>query len=144
MNTYSPWDELAARQDLELRWRELHGRVGRYQHHLRRITLDPRMPRRQIRAVLCHELRHADAGDEHTACDRTNLRQEQQADRRAAFMLIDIRDLARAMVLHDCHHSAVAVELNVSDRLLGVRINHLHPTETHWINGQLYGAHGGR
>lgn len=139
MNTYSPWDELAAHgEGLELHWQALRGRVGQYQHHLRRITLDPRMPRRQIRSVLCHELRHAAAGDTNTECDRTNLRQEQQADRRAAFMLIDVRDLARAMVVHDCHHSAVAVELHVSDRLLGVRLNHLHPTEEHWIRGQLF------
>lgn len=138
MNTYSPWDELAARRDIELHWREMHDRVGQYQHDLRRITLDPRMPRRQIRSVLCHELQHAEAGDEHTVCERANLRQEQHADRRAAFKMIDVRDLARAMVLHDCHHSAVAVELHVSDRLLGVRLDHLHPSERHWISGQLY------
>lgn len=137
LNAYSPWDELVARPDLELRWREMHDRVGQYEHGLRRITLDPRMPRRQIRSVLCHELRHAEAGDEHTACTRTNLRQEQAADQRAARMLVDVRDLARAMVIHDCHHSAVAVELHVSDRLLGVRLDHLHPSERHWISSQL-------
>lgn len=138
LNTYSPWDELTAHADLDLHWREMHDRVGQYEHGLRRITLDPRMPRRQIRSVLCHELRHAEAGDEHTACSRTNLRQEQAADQRAARLLVDVRDLARAMVLHDCHHSAVAVELRVSDRLLGVRLEHLHPSERHWINGQLF------
>lgn len=144
MNTYSPWDELAAHGDaLDLHWQPLRGRGGQYQHHLRRITLDPRMPRRQIRAVLCHELRHAEAGDEHTACDRTNLRQEQVADQRAARLLIDVRDMARAMVVHDCHHSAVAVELRVSDRLLGVRLDHLHPSERHWINSQLFDVTGG-
>lgn len=137
LNTYSPWDELVSRPDLELRWREMHDRVGQYEHGLRRITLDPRMPRRQIRSVLCHELRHAEAGDEHTVCTRTNLRQEQAADQHAARMLVDVRDLARAMVIHDCHHSAVAVELHVSDRLLGVRLDHLHPSERHWINSQL-------
>lgn len=142
LNTYSPWDELAAHGNaLELDWRHLRGRVGQYQHDLRRITLDPRMPRRQIRSVLCHELRHAAAGDEHTSCDRTNLRQEQAADQRAARLLIDVRDLARAMVVHECHHSAVAVELHVSDRLLGVRLDHLHPSERHWISGQLGELH---
>lgn len=138
LNTYSPWDELVARSDLELDWREMPDRVGQYQHHLRRITLDPRMPKRQRRSVLCHELRHAEAGDEHTTCDRTNLRQEQHADQRAARMMIDVRDLARAMIVHACHHSAVAVELHVSDRLLGVRLDHLHPSERHWISSQLY------
>jgi Zn-dependent peptidase ImmA (M78 family) len=139
LNTYSPWDELAARAEIELCWREMHDRVGQYEHGLRRITLDPRMPKRQRRSVLCHELRHAEAGDTHTVCDRANLRQEQAADRRAAFMMIDARDLARALVLHDCHHSAVAVELHVSDHLLDVRLSHLHPVESHWISGQLQG-----
>lgn len=139
LNTYSPWDELASYgRRLDLRWHPLAARAGQYEHHLRRITLDPRMPRRQIRSVLCHELRHAEAGDEHTACDRANLRQEQAADQRAARMMVDVRDLARAMVLHDCHHSAVAVELRVSDRLLGVRLDHLHPSERHWLGGQLH------
>lgn len=138
MNTYSPWDELVAQSDLELRWREMHDRVGQYEHSLRRITLDPRMPKRQRRSVLCHELRHAEAGDTHTTCDRTNLRQEQAADQRAARLMVDVRDLARAMVVHDCHHSAVAVELHVSDRLLGVRLQHLHPSERHWISGQFH------
>lgn len=117
-------------------------RVGQYEHHLRRITLDPRMPRRQIRSVLCHELRHADAADEHTDCERTNLRQEQVADRQAARLLIDARDLARALVIHECHQSAVAVELRVSDRLLGVRLDHLHPSERHWIDRQLHNLAG--
>lgn len=143
MNTYSPWDELTALPDLELHWREMHDRVGQYQHNLRRITLDPRMPRRQIRAVLCHELRHAEAGDTHTSCGRANLRQEQYADQRASRLLIDVRDLTRAMIIHECHHSAVAVELRVSDRILGVRLDHLHPSERHFINGQLFDATGG-
>lgn len=137
LNTYSPWDELAAREDIELAWKQMCGRVGEYQHHLRRITLDPRMPKRQVRSVLCHELRHAEAGDVHTACERANVRQEQAADRRAARLMIDARDLARAMIVHDCHHSAVAVELRVSDRLLAVRLEHLHPSERHWISSQL-------
>ncbi len=138
INTYSPWSELAARPDLDLQWREMRDRVGQYQHHLRRITLDPRMPRRQVRSVLCHELRHAEAGDTHTVCDRTNLRQEQAADQRAARLMVDMHDLARAMVVHECHRSAVAVELHVSDRLLGVRLDHLHPSEHHWIGGQVH------
>lgn len=137
MNTYSAWHELATRSDIDLRWQKMADRVGQYEHHLRRITLDPRMPRRQMRSVLCHELRHAEAGDEHTICGRTNLRQEQSADQRAARLLVDVRDLAKAMIIHECHHSAVAVELRVSDRLLGVRLDHLHPSEHHWINGQL-------
>lgn len=138
VNPYSPWADLAGRPDLTLEWRELVGRVGEYLHAERLIRLDPRMPRRQARAVLAHELRHADAGDTHTMCARVNLRQEQRADREAARLLIDVRDLGEAMAHHgQAHRSAIAVELRVSDRLLGVRLAGLHPSERHYLTRRL-------
>ncbi|HXH77279.1 ImmA/IrrE family metallo-endopeptidase [Nocardioides sp.] len=141
-NTYSPWGELALRADLSLEWGHLVGRMGEYLHHERTIRLDARMPRRQARAVLAHELQHAAAGDEVTHCDRTNLRQEQRADRLAARLLIDVRDLGDAMMLHARHHSATAVELRVSDRLLAVRLDDLHPSERGYLRGRLEDGHG--
>ena len=136
-SAYSPWADLAARPDLTLVWQPMVGRVGEYVHALRLIRLDPRMPRRQARAVLAHELRHADAADTLTQCAHVNLRQEQRADRTAARLLIDVHQLADAMVLHDRRHSAVAVELHVSDRLLGVRLDHLHPSERAFLTRRL-------
>jgi Zn-dependent peptidase ImmA (M78 family) len=139
INTYSPWGELSSLPDLRLEWRELVGRLGEYVHAERCITLDPRMPRRQQRSVLCHELRHAERGDYLTICDRVNLRQEQRADREAARLLIDVRDLARALVIHDQHQSAAAVELRVSDAMLDVRLAHLHPVERHFLRREVGG-----
>ena len=140
-NTYSPWAELAATPDLVLEWEPMHGRVGEYVHAHRLIRLDPRMPRRQARAVLCHELRHAEFGHTSTTCGRVNLRQEQYADQEAARLLIDVRDLADAMVLHGQHISATAVELRVSDRLLRVRLHRLHPSERHYLTRRLAQPH---
>lgn len=129
-NTYSPWGDLASRPHLELVWDHMgEGLLGLYDHLRQRITLDPRMPRRQIRSVLAHELVHAEQADHQTECQRVNLRQEQMADRKAARRLVDIRDLGDAMVACDNHLSAMAVELRVSDALLRVRRDHLNQTE---------------
>jgi Zn-dependent peptidase ImmA (M78 family) len=137
VNAYSPWGELAGLTEVTLEWRALAGRLGQYVHRTRTITLDPRMPRRQQRSVLCHELRHATAGDVRTLCDRVNLRQEQRADQDAARLLIHLDDLARALAVHDEHLSAAAVELRVSDAMLRVRLQHLHPSERHYLTRRL-------
>ena len=137
MSTYSPWADLSARPDLTLEWAPLVGRLGEYVHGRRLIRLRRDLPRRVMRSVLAHELRHADAGDVLTANVRANLRQEQRADREAARLLIDVRDLGEALALHDWHRSAAAVELRVSDHLLGVRMGNLHPAERHYLRRRL-------
>lgn len=136
--TYSPWAELAEHPWLTLEWRILRrGRVGQYLHETKTITLDPRMPRRQARSVLAHELEHAFAGDACTPLVHVNLRQEQRADTNAARKLIVLEDLAEALTIHDHHVSAAAVELRVSDAMLKVRLRNLHPSERHWLTRRL-------
>lgn len=133
-NTYSPWGELAGKPHIEMR-REApqNGRLGEYVHHEQLIRLHPAMPRRQLRSVLCHELRHQEVGDVPTDCIRTTLKQEFLADTRAARLLIDHRDLADAMVMHDQHRSAVAVELRVSIDMVNVRLKHLWKREWDYL-----------
>ena len=137
MSTYSPWADLTARPDITLEWAPLVGRLGEYVHRHRLIRLRRDLPRRVMRSVLAHELRHADAGDVRTSCERVNLRQEQRADREAARLLIDVRDLGEALALHGGHRSAAAVELRVSDHLLGVRLAALHPAERHFLRRRM-------
>ena len=132
-NAYSPWAELAALPHLELRReRPASGTLGQYMHHKSMILLHPDMPRRQARSVLCHELRHAEAGD-----TGFSLRQEFLADTRAARLLVDHRDLADAMVLHDQHRSAVAVELGVSLDVVQTRLKHLWRREWQYLRRRL-------
>lgn len=132
-NTYSPWRELASLPHIELR-REppARGALGEYVHHQRIIRLHPAMSRRQARSVLCHELRHAEAGDE-----GFSLRQEYLADTRAARLLVDVRDLADAMTAHDQHRSAVAVELGVSVDVVNVRLKHLWRREWEYLRRRI-------
>jgi Zn-dependent peptidase ImmA (M78 family) len=137
INTYSPWGELAARPHLELEWSDLGARLGEYVHAEQLIRLNPRLRRHQARSILCHELRHADAADHLTACDRTNLRQEQRADREAARLLVDVRDLGDAIAISGEHHGALASALRVSQHIVRTRLAHLHPSELHYLRRRL-------
>ena len=137
-NTYSPWEELASLPHIELRREPIAGgRLGEYVHHLSLIRLDPTMPRRQARSVLCHELRHHEYSDQHTFCDQVNRWQEIRADAEAARLLIDVRDLADALLVHQQHLPAVAIALRVSIDMLEVRLKRLHPSERHLITRRL-------
>lgn len=132
-NRYSPWAELTA-TDLELEWQSLPGRrLGEYHRASGLILLDPAMPRRQARSVLCHELRHHQFGDVGAPCVHENRKQEMRADKAAARLLIDLDDLGDAIVTHDHHQGAVAVELRVSGIMLATRLRHLDDDEVHYL-----------
>lgn len=113
------------------------GRLGEYIHHLSLIRLDPTMPRRQERSVLCHELRHVVHEDVTTACGSTNRRQERRADAEASRLLIDVEDLADALLIHSQDLRATAVALRVSFHMVETRIKRLHPSERHLITRRL-------
>ncbi len=142
-NTYSPWDELAALPHIELRRESpMCGRLGEYVlgagcHGGGLIRLEPSMPRRQMRSVLCHELRHHEFGDVGSACGKATARQERRADSSAARLLVNIHDLADAMVIHARHPSAVAVELRVSVDVVHARVEHLHPAERAYLRRRM-------
>lgn len=137
MTHYSPWADLAARPGLTLEWADLHDRLGEYLHDLQLIRLRRGMLRRQARCVLAHELRHHDTGDVPTGSAILDARQERRADREAARLLIDLRDLGDALVLHDCHLGAVAVELHVSRAAVENRLRYLHPAERGYLTRRL-------
>lgn len=138
INQYSPWAELASLPHLKLlREPPGDGLLGDYDDRSGVIRLDPRMPRRQARSVLCHEIRHHEAADVATDCVRTTLRQEFLADTRAARLLVDCRDLADAMIIHDQVQSAVSVELGVSLDVVQVRLKHLWRLEWDYLRRRL-------
>lgn len=141
-NTYSPWAELS-QLDLELAWGPLPPRrLGEYYRDRGLIVLNPAMPRRQARSVLCHELRHHEFGDTGVHCSTTERRQELRADKAASRLLIDVHDLADAVVLHDHHQGGVAVELRVSMSMLATRLRYLHPSEVHYLRRRCAGLEG--
>lgn len=137
---YSAWGHLASLPEIRLEWRPLVGRVGQYLHATKTITLDPRMCRRQARSVLAHELAHFEAADVFTHCANLERKQERSANSVAARRLILLEPLGDALVLHEQHLSAAAVELRVSDALLRHRLTYLHPSERHWLTRRLEGV----
>lgn len=140
-NEYSPWQELASLPHLELRWESIgFGRVGEYIHHLSLIRLDPEMPRRQARSVLCHELRHAEFSDLGTTCASLARWQEVRADANAARLLVDINDLADVLYVHNSDLRAAAIALRVSVSILDVRLKRLHPAERGLLRRRLEDA----
>lgn len=136
-NKYSPWGELADLPHITIEWRQMIGKLGEYVHDRSVILLDPRMKRHQRRSVLCHELRHAIAGDEPVECEIAHRRRELRTDRAAARLLIDLHDLGDALALHDGHAGAVAQELDVALDVVWCRINALHPSERHYLARRL-------
>lgn len=125
--TYSPFQALADMPHIVLVWERLVGHVGEYRHHNRTIALDPRMHRRQRRAVLAHELIHAERGD-----DGTHVKQEAHADKEAARRLVDIHQLGDALRWSENLHE-VAVQLSVNVATVETRLAHLHPSERHFL-----------
>ncbi|WP_087138658.1 ImmA/IrrE family metallo-endopeptidase [Mycetocola reblochoni] len=95
--------------------------LGYYEHAQARIWYSLDLTRAERRVVVAHELGHARYG--HT-CD--SPREERQADRFAAQLLIRPRDYEQAeRVSADAH--AIAEELNVTPRLVEVyRVHCLH------------------
>lgn len=119
--TASPWDALP--EDVILTDAPIAER-GRYYHRLKTIVLRRGMRLVEQRSVLWHELIHAERGDE--ACDERT--ETNRIEREAARRAIDVFELADAMRWSD-QLAEVADELKVTEDLLRVRLDHLHPAE---------------
>lgn len=85
----------------------------------------------QERCVLAHELEHVLAGDLDCGDRMSSIRQEHRADREAARKLVAISDLASVAQWTDDLHTAAA-ELQVTERLLEVRLNDLRGEGWPW------------
>ncbi|MGW6009655.1 ImmA/IrrE family metallo-endopeptidase [Streptomyces sp. NPDC055210] len=89
-----------------------------------RIVIASGLSAVQERCVLAHELEHALADDAECSTPLARIRQERRADLEASRKLIAISDLAEVAQWAGDPHAA-AVELNVTERLLRVRLNDL-------------------
>lgn len=85
----------------------------------------------QERCVLAHELEHVLADDVDCGDRVASLRQERRADREAARKLIAISDLAEVAQWAPDTQTAAA-ELQVTERLLEVRLNDLRGEGWPW------------
>ncbi len=131
----NPWEALRERVDLLLVRAPIAGR-GRYYHERRCIVIDSRLGLAEQRAVLHHELVHAERGDTPCCTPELEARQEASCEQEAARRAISLECLADAMLWARCPAEA-ADELRVDEALLGVRLLHLHPSERAYIMRRL-------
>ncbi|MEI4273893.1 ImmA/IrrE family metallo-endopeptidase [Klenkia sp. LSe6-5] len=135
---YDPWQDAESRADLDVVIDpDLPARRGDawWVPMLRAIAIRADLHPTHERCVLAHELVHVDDDDRQLAGrgpDGTRLgrRQEQRADRTAARRLIRIRDLVAAVTTHPTDPAAVAHELDVTQHMLRVRLEHLQRAES--------------
>jgi Zn-dependent peptidase ImmA (M78 family) len=88
----------------------------------------------QERCVLAHELEHVLADDPACCGPVARVRQERHADLEAARKLVAISDLAEVAQWAPDMHTA-ACELQVTERLLQVRLNDLRGEGWPWPDG---------
>lgn len=130
---YHPWRALRELTDWTLHWRPMHGRLGLTNWGDRTITLHPDQDQAQRRSTLAHELQHVARGP---VPDHCRAREERTVDQLAARNLIGLDALADALAWS---HNIIeaADELWVDADLLRVRLNHLHPSEVHYLRRRL-------
>lgn len=100
------------------------GCPGWYDHRRRIISTRRGQSIGQYKSVLAHELGHAHYGDTPTGNGHFDQRQERRADEYATRLLISIRDFKAAAVWHHGHLPAIADDLEVTQHLLNVWLDH--------------------
>jgi hypothetical protein len=121
-----PWAELA-RLDLVL-LRQPIPQAGRYYRDERAIVLRSGLLLVQERAVLWHELVHAERGDARCDDPYFDSDQERSVEREAARRAMPFADLLEAG-RGATSYAEVADSLKTTEALLHVRLHTLHPAE---------------
>lgn len=108
--------ELARRSGIKVVWRDMGRRHGEYRQGT--ITLNPDRTQEVQRIVLAHELGHAALRHRGTDDPGLTARQEREADRFAAMLLVGPEEHRRAEEMYGPHPGAVAAELGVPARFV--------------------------
>lgn len=107
---------------------------GAWSQDRQRIVIASGLTLVQERCVLAHEVEHVLAEDADCSDMAVTVRQEQRADVEAARKLIAISDLAVVAQWAPDVYTAAA-ELNVTERMLRVRLNDLKGEGWPWRDG---------
>lgn len=129
---FHPWRALRTRSELILTWLPLPGtRRGVTDGHSH-IVMSPDLTQAERRCTITHELIHVERG--HTS--RCDPREEQAVIVEAARRLITLDDLADAL-LWTRNIPTLADELWVDQATVRARLEHLHPSERHYLTRRL-------
>jgi len=138
--TYSPFRTLGQMPDVTLAVSRLSAGQAWWLPDIRGIVLDDRLGQAGRRSALEHELQHVIAGD--TCCKvgpdggRQSRRQELRADDRAASRLIDLDELADAL-LWCLDAGELAEHLNVDLRTVRARLAGLSDADKDYIDARM-------
>lgn len=141
-DSYSPWEDLAARQHLTYVRCRLPIADAWYLPDVPGIAIDDRLTRTERRCALAHELAHIDLEHHHQAAgngqgtSRIARRNEAEADQLAARRLITLEDLVEHVPGASCRWE-LAERLDVTEHVLAVRHEHLHPSERAYLKQRL-------
>lgn len=108
--------EEAERMGLRVAWRNLGRRSGQL-HSSGLVVLNPSSSDLTQRVTLAHEMGHWHHGHD-WSLGHSVERDERQADRYAAHLLIDPLDYERAAICTSGHAGAIAKEIGVTRRLV--------------------------
>lgn len=129
---YHPWRALRALTHVEVFWMELTGRRMGATDGREVIVLAPDLTQAERRCTLTHELIHIESGHTGGCTPWDEAATAQQAARR----LIPVEALAEALVW-STNRAVLAEELWVDQATLANRLEHLHPSEVHYIRQRL-------
>ena len=129
---FDPWQELNARPEVTLEWRSLPAEFYALTDGLSRIWMDPHQSQTERRCTIAHELAHIDLGH----LNGCTSGEESAASQLAARRLIPLGRLADAL-LWSQDHGAISDALWVDISTLRARLDHLRPSEQHYIRGVL-------
>lgn len=132
-----PWRTLRSLPSTDLIWttdpKLLGGGKAAWYPDVDVIAMSPRLSQVERRCSLAHELGHRERGDRPGERGWFGRRQEQGADLWAArFLLPDMPAIADALAWSPWPSEAAA-ELWVTEHLLRVRLDHLHPSERAYL-----------
>lgn len=124
---------------LPLGWRIIHAPLPAHQSGKtpwpsKTITLDPQYSAATRRCTLAHELIHIERGP--SPAPAFDAAEEVAVQKATARRLIDIRALGEALAETDSIGAAAEL-LEVTPAVLGARLKHLHPAETHYLRKRL-------
>jgi hypothetical protein len=131
MTVPDPWTVLAAIPTLMLVRLAIPDR-GRYYHEHRTIVVRKGLLLCEERAVLWHELVHADRGDTRCGGAVMDARQELSVDREAARRAMPWPVLRWGIDTATCAYDLVE-RMKVDEQLVRTRLKSMHPAERHYL-----------
>ena len=136
---YNPWRDVGDRHpDVIILRTDCHPARGAWVSDAQVILLERTLDRAERNTVLAHEIAHVDLAHSMTGRKWFDGRQERQADALAADRLVDLDDLADALLWALCPEE-VAEQLDVTVAVVRRRVHALTADQKAYIEARHWG-----